>query len=315
MSIKFQCECGKRLTAKDGSEGKRAKCPACQRVMTVPAGLRIEGDEGVALASDAPSAPQGEVCPSCGKPLPMEAVLCVQCGFDRRSGVQVGFGPQAKRGRRGVTVSFPVVKVAVVAGVIGLLAAGWFLVGAPLLGKMHITNAVGYVTSGDLKRAVAAFEELRPTMTGAEQERVDLWLRQLPLEMEKNAGKTLDQGSEVKSDAVIMDLGKPAAMSGAIVTTVKITNRGMTPLTVRNAHFYLRGISDIVLVAVHDDNTLDGKEVKPGETREGKVVFRTTPKQPVHKGKPGGAFDSGASTYFYLMFNDGTNYVKRMLQF
>ncbi|HUT32432.1 MAG TPA: zinc ribbon domain-containing protein [Planctomycetota bacterium] len=313
MPIKFQCECGKMLTAPDGTEGRRARCSACQRVVTIPSALQFDDGEAT---TPPPAAAGGEACPSCGRPLAPEAALCVQCGFDRRTGRQVGFSRRPRtEGRRRITVQFPVVKVAVAAGVVALLVAGWFFVAAPLLGKMRVTNAVGYVINGDLKRAVTAFEELQPKVSAADRERVDLWLRQLPLEIEKNAGKTLDQGSEVKSDTVLMDLGKPIVMSGAVVVKMRVTNRTMAPLTVRNDYFYLRGLSDIVLVATHDDNSLDGVVVKPGETREGKVVFRKVPVHPVHKGKASGAFDSAGATYFYIMYNDGANYVKRMLPF
>lgn len=36
MAIQLECECGRRLKAPDGSEGKRFKCPACGAVLTVP---------------------------------------------------------------------------------------------------------------------------------------------------------------------------------------------------------------------------------------------------------------------------------------
>ncbi len=36
MSIHFQCECGKQLTAKDEHAGKRARCSTCKRILVVP---------------------------------------------------------------------------------------------------------------------------------------------------------------------------------------------------------------------------------------------------------------------------------------
>ncbi len=314
MPIKFACECGKTLTAPDGSEGKRARCSACKRAVTVPSGFRLAAAEEATPVPGGEGGAAGDTCPSCKRPLAAEAVLCIHCGFDRRTGLQVGFGPQPRGGRRGVTFTFPVVKVAVVAGILAVLAAGWFFVAAPLLGRMHLTNAVGYVVNGDLRRAQTAFEELQPKLSGPDRERVDLWLQQLPLEMEKNRGKVLDQGNEIPSDTVGMVLGKPLVKAGAIEAKVKVTNRGLTPLTLRNAHFYLRGVQDIVLAAIHEDNTLDGVAVQPGATQEGYVVFRKPPEHQVQKGK-GGALDSAGGAYFYLIYNDGTNYTKRMLQF
>jgi len=36
MSIKFNCACGRKLTAPDGTAGKKAKCPVCHNVMRIP---------------------------------------------------------------------------------------------------------------------------------------------------------------------------------------------------------------------------------------------------------------------------------------
>ena len=37
MAIKVTCSCGKKLRAKDEAAGKRAKCPACGKIVVVPA--------------------------------------------------------------------------------------------------------------------------------------------------------------------------------------------------------------------------------------------------------------------------------------
>lgn len=48
MSIVFHCEhCGKKVEAKDGSGGKRAKCPACHNKVYVPS---LDSDEELKLA-------------------------------------------------------------------------------------------------------------------------------------------------------------------------------------------------------------------------------------------------------------------------
>jgi hypothetical protein len=40
MPIRFVCQCGKKLLAKDGQSGKRVRCPDCRRLHTVPAPLQ-----------------------------------------------------------------------------------------------------------------------------------------------------------------------------------------------------------------------------------------------------------------------------------
>lgn len=36
MAISFQCQCGKKMTAKEEFSGRRLRCPDCQRVVTIP---------------------------------------------------------------------------------------------------------------------------------------------------------------------------------------------------------------------------------------------------------------------------------------
>ncbi|HPD14853.1 MAG TPA: hypothetical protein PLE19_07885 [Planctomycetota bacterium] len=311
MAIKFQCECGKHLSAKDGSEGKRAKCPACGRLVTVPSsGFRLEGGEAAPAAGAARNA-----CPGCHQELAEGAVICVQCGFDLRTGAKAG-GASVLRGEKAqTTYTIPVGKLLLGAGVAAALVAGWFLAGAPLLSQARMYWAVGYVTNGDLKQALSYFEAHRDGLSPANQERADLWIRQLRLELEKNSGKTLDLGIEVKPDDVTMEVAKQGFAGGAFLAKLKITNHTKEPLTLRNDHFYVRGLSDIVLAAVHSDNSLDGVVVKPGETKEGAVAFRKVPEHGVIRGRLEGQAASAANTYYYLSFNDGTHYVKRTLPF
>jgi hypothetical protein len=102
--IRFQCECGKKLVAKDTAAGKRVRCPACKKVVLVPAPK--PADDGIRLVSEPQPAPepmpslQAEeppaeggpapsseaLCPHCRVPLGPGAVLCTTCGFDLRIG-------------------------------------------------------------------------------------------------------------------------------------------------------------------------------------------------------------------------------------
>lgn len=65
MSIHFQCGCGRKLTAPDGTSGKRAKCPVCQNVMRVP--------DPSAPASEPP--PSSAPAPQAGEPARSKAEL------------------------------------------------------------------------------------------------------------------------------------------------------------------------------------------------------------------------------------------------
>ena len=52
MSIKFECTCGQRIKAQDGSEGRWVRCPKCRSKVAVPAGdgsgpaFSLAGDGG-----------------------------------------------------------------------------------------------------------------------------------------------------------------------------------------------------------------------------------------------------------------------------
>ncbi|MCK4282754.1 MAG: DUF1922 domain-containing protein, partial [Candidatus Brocadiae bacterium] len=63
MAIRFRCECGRKLSAADGSGGNKARCPSCGKAVTIPA------------ASVLPDRPSPEMryvvvrCPHCEKRL------------------------------------------------------------------------------------------------------------------------------------------------------------------------------------------------------------------------------------------------------
>jgi RsiW-degrading membrane proteinase PrsW (M82 family)/phage FluMu protein Com len=58
MSISWHCACGKTLKAPDGSGGKRARCPACKEINTIPTPAvveeRVEEPAVAPVASDDP---------------------------------------------------------------------------------------------------------------------------------------------------------------------------------------------------------------------------------------------------------------------
>ena len=62
MAIKFKCPCGRTLSAPDGSEGKKARCPKCREVTRVPggAGRREESAREPAVEGMATEEPERE---------------------------------------------------------------------------------------------------------------------------------------------------------------------------------------------------------------------------------------------------------------
>ncbi len=90
MAITFKCTCGQSLETDDEHAGKQAKCPRCGSSVTIPSPEIKE-----------------TVCPSCGKPMEDGAVICMKCGFNKKTGRRLataGYGSgEASQGEPGVS--------------------------------------------------------------------------------------------------------------------------------------------------------------------------------------------------------------------
>ena len=85
MAISVTCVCGKQFKVKDELAGKRGKCAACGQVLSIPTLA-----SSAALEKATPAPLRG--CPACREALQPNAVICLHCGHDLRTGKQV---PQA----------------------------------------------------------------------------------------------------------------------------------------------------------------------------------------------------------------------------
>ena len=306
MAIEFRCECGRVLKAADDFAGRKAKCPACGGVVAIPA-ASTDAAAGIELDEDA-AKPQTS-CPNCGEMLAAGTVLCVNCGCNLRTGEVRGNIASGRGPKLHLPVAIPK-GVIVGAVVVVVLAVAWFVVGAPALRRMRIHQAYSYVESGDLKDAIARFEDLQSTLGGEERERMELWIRQFKLELATNKGRVLGDGKLIDSDVLDMQLGQKPFSGGSLLIKVTIRNKGTKPLALSRDFFYVRGISDIVPVAEHEDNSVDGVVVAPGASEKFTLAFRRVPYNPVIR-----YIGKHEEKSFYMSFNDGTNYVKRMLPF
>jgi len=93
----YKCGCGRQIFVGDCAAGREVKCPCCGRVAVLRpsrvvsrGGRKASGERGLRLADEGPATIEEdgpeEICPSCGNPLLPNAVLCVACGFDFRTG-------------------------------------------------------------------------------------------------------------------------------------------------------------------------------------------------------------------------------------
>ena len=107
MPIKVQCACGAAFAAKDELAGRTVKCPKCQQPLAIPAaGAAPIAAQAVAPARPAQGAapaphPGGDMfaeaglhamqagmvpCPGCATPMPMQAIICIKCGYNKKLG-------------------------------------------------------------------------------------------------------------------------------------------------------------------------------------------------------------------------------------
>ena len=303
MPIEFECRCGTVLRAKDEHAGKTAHCPTCRTALVVPPTLQLQ--EPQALGAQAARA-----CPDCGESLAQHDVVCMNCGLNTRTGRSTAMRAEVVRPARGLWETLHLKKVLAAAVGLVVLGVGWFCVAAPIIAKLNISSARGYVTNGDLTEALAQFQALQPEVSGSDRARVNLWIRQLQLEMETNTGSILSQGKLVSSALLRMKVSAKPVTGSGMLFNVDLVNESDTPLTIINGLFYVRGLSDIVLVASHTDNTFDGVVIEPGDSASGVVAFRKVPDHPVRR-----RIGRQTQTAYYLVFNDGDRYVKMMLPF
>ena len=108
MPIRMQCQCGQVLGVKEEFAGKMVKCPKCQAALRVPQPQAAAAGQAGAAGKSGQGAAGGPLggglddlfedvglkhardkaptCPSCRAVVQPNAVLCVNCGFDFRTG-------------------------------------------------------------------------------------------------------------------------------------------------------------------------------------------------------------------------------------
>jgi hypothetical protein len=97
MPIRVKCVCQQQFDAPDNLAGKTVKCPKCASPIVIPS-------PAAAMAARAPGPPSAvaalldevgvkqrslTACPSCGAHHEPDAVLCVECGFNFRTGRRI----------------------------------------------------------------------------------------------------------------------------------------------------------------------------------------------------------------------------------
>ena len=91
--VSTTCVCGKSFTAPKGLSGKVVKCPKCQKPVKVGVAMPKSKPEPANSAFTdlldevgAVQAKSSQSCPSCKADMPLDAVLCVVCGYHAEAG-------------------------------------------------------------------------------------------------------------------------------------------------------------------------------------------------------------------------------------
>lgn len=89
--------CGHVFSTPNELAGQSVGCPQCgKQVAVLASGVRSQGAAKLQIKHDGVIT-GGKKCPSCGATMAAEAVICIQCGYDTRTGSQYIESPQKSR--------------------------------------------------------------------------------------------------------------------------------------------------------------------------------------------------------------------------
>jgi hypothetical protein len=177
MTIEFSCQCGKQVKVADKFAGRRAKCPACGVVLTIPAPEApdddIDGDllyEALGVPADTrPADVAAAKCSGCGKPMPGDSVLCTHCGFHKITGTYIKTSPAGEaeaKERRGPLLVIAGIEltwlriIVILLPIIGI--PYWYYTGPGRdmhVREMQVVNVVRTIKSGDTQEPFSLFTQ------------------------------------------------------------------------------------------------------------------------------------------------------------
>lgn len=78
--------CGNQFTVSEDLAGLAVTCPRCERQVAVPSQSEARAERPRLQVRRGTPITGGKVCPACNVAMPADAVICVHCGFDTRTG-------------------------------------------------------------------------------------------------------------------------------------------------------------------------------------------------------------------------------------
>ena len=148
MPFTISCECGKTFRVRSDQAGKRSKCSECGRVFVIP--------------DRPPVAQSSRSCPSCHQIVAPDAVLCVHCGLDLKTGntlqTAMDAKPQKKMQHRDSTSPVKdVPKFMLVGSFLGIFVFVVFVLMDRFLFNLGILGIVHAAPEGSLLFSIMAY--------------------------------------------------------------------------------------------------------------------------------------------------------------
>lgn len=152
----FECpNCKESLELEDDMLGQEGICPFCDAQINIP------GSPPATQSTDGPpqlslNRPQEKNCPNCNASMNPDAVLCVQCGHDLRTGQDLKSGKgNSKKGYSPAKITAPGATGSLVCGIISLCSM-FFGCCCPFLGLIGVILGAISVYQGLSARKLCA---------------------------------------------------------------------------------------------------------------------------------------------------------------
>lgn len=287
MPIVIKCnDCGKAMKAPDKYAGKAVKCPSCGSALRVPGGESPAAADGEGQATPAAPTPPGQaagyVSPFGPKPRPEPAEESAGQQAPKALMLMIGAG---------VTISIAVLVLLV-----------WFG-GKAIFSVASYERSFEYFRTGELDEAVNELREAVANSGGDGKRAAEQMLAIVENEQKNNLPDVLAEGLAVLSPDVEITTKEPMRIKRRFLIPFRFTNTSSQAVTLRDKYFYLRGGRDITYFFDKDGTTpIDGVVVQPGEEYQGELPFFRHPTVP-------------ANSLYFLIFNDGQIYDKKVIKY
>jgi hypothetical protein len=319
MVIRFACtHCGQGYSVADEYWGMEFKCKKCGEKGTVPGQPELEGR--------APEEPELELeeetdeeldvqiqtvkCPNCRADVTVDAVLCVNCGLNLRTGLMPGEQPEPEpepvaRPRADMT---PLIKPVItgVCALIGLIVVVilFLTLVRPMLTASAMDDTKELAKRGRVIEAAEQFEEMAAKVGDADRPSVERLAGAMRLQ-----AQMMDMDPTSVGDVVLQ--GYFADVEGTklqrLAIRALVQNNGSSPVQLHKECFYLWGSYCVSWPEERRDEVWPEVTVAPGEMGEATVRFTAVP------GLGIGLAAASPTAPTFVVYNDGVNYTSKAI--